>query len=65
MANIKQVVIWVLKEDLINNNITEYHTTNNKFKDMYEPNEYVQVMVSLGEFIRMENEPEGYYHNDK
>ena len=65
MANIKQVVIWVLKEDLINNNITEYHTTDNKFKDMYEPNEYVQVMVSLGEFIRMENEPEGYYNNSK
>ena len=56
MANIKEVVIWVLKEDLIHNNITEYHTTDNKFKDKYEPNEYVQVIVSLGEFIKLENE---------
>ncbi len=56
MANIKQVVIWVLREDLINNNITEYHTTKNYFNLKYDPSEYVQVMISLGEFIRLENE---------
>ncbi len=52
---IKKVIIWVLKEDVISNNITEFHTTEKGFKYRYDSNEYVQIEISLDDFVKLED----------
>ena len=55
VSNKMRIVIWVLREDIISNNITGFHVSDSEFKDKYDPNEYVQVIVSRDEFVKLEN----------
>ena len=53
--NTMRVVIWVLRKDVVSNNITEFHVNSSEIKDKYDPTDYVQVVVSREEFDRLES----------
>jgi hypothetical protein len=49
-----KVIIWVRIDDVITNNISEFHTNDTGFKYTHDPEDYVQIMVSREEFVRLE-----------
>ncbi len=51
---IKKVIIWVHKNDIIANKILTYHFTR-PIIDRHD--EYVQVEISLDDFVKLEDTP--------
>jgi hypothetical protein len=49
------VVIWVLRKDVMTNNITVFHVSDTEFKYTCDPKEYVQIVMPRDEFIRLED----------
>jgi len=50
-----KILIWVLKQDLIDGNIKEYHT---HFENLPQSGggDYVQVEITKDEFVKLEDE---------
>ncbi len=54
MADIKKVIIWVHKDDVIKGEITEYFYTR-PYSDI-EDHRWVSIEVTRDEFVRLEDE---------
>jgi len=54
-SNMMKVVIWVLRVDVVSNNITEFHVNSSEIKDKYDPTDYVQVVIPRDEFVKLES----------
>ena len=52
---IDKVIIWVLRKDVMTSSITVFHVNDSEFKYDCDPKDYVQIVVSRDEFVRLED----------